>query len=184
MSSTNLDKIEKKIRESGEAEIAALEKETEKSIAQIRKEIAEEAEKAYQETRESRRSELELAPRRILSDARMEKKRALDSKKTEIVESVFEKARERILALDRKDKAEILKNLAENGRRQITDPVVYVDRKYADLLENAKAEDIGDFGVIIRSKDGSSSVDNTLGSVMNRLKISLKPAIVKMLFKD
>jgi vacuolar-type H+-ATPase subunit E/Vma4 len=182
--SASLDKIEKKIRESGDAEIAAMDAETEKAIARIKKEIVEEGEKAFQQACESRKSELELVPRRIMSDARMEKKKHVDSKKTEIVDGVFEKAKERITALGKKDKTAILKSLAENGSRQITDPVVYVDKQYSDLIENAKAEDIGDFGVIVRSKDGSSSVDNTLNNVMKSLQLSLKPAIVKMIFKE
>ena len=55
---------------------------------------------------------------------------------------------------------------------------LYVDAEYADLLDGAKLEKIGDFGVIVRSKDASSSVDNTLNSVMTTLELSLKPSIV------
>jgi len=150
----------------------------------VKKEIEEEAEKAYGEVLESRKKEIDLIPRRILSDARMEKKKKVDSKKTEMVEKVFAEAKSRIMKMGKKDKAAIMKSLAGDGAKNISDAVFYVDKEYADLLEGAKVESIGDFGVIVRSKDGSSSVDNTLNAVMNRLQLALKPAIVKILFKE
>lgn len=181
---TNLDKIERKIRETGDKEIEELEKDAEARIMRVRKEIEEEAQKAYGEVLANRRKEIDLIPRRILSDARMEKKKKVDSKKTEMVEEVFTQAKSRIMGMSKKDKAAIMKSLASNGSENIDDPVFYVDREYADLLEGAKVESIGDYGVIVRSKDGSSSVDNTLNSVMNRLQLSLKPTVVKILFKE
>ena len=181
---TNLDKIEKKIRETGEKEIEEIEKEADARIVQVKKEIEEEAEKAYGEVLDNRRKEIGLIPRRILSDARMEKKRSVDSKKTEMVDKVFTEARLRIMKMSKKEKAASMKSLASDGAKNIGDPVFYVDREHADLLEGAKAESIGDFGVIVRSKDGASSVDNTLNAVMKSLQLSLKPKIVKILFKE
>jgi vacuolar-type H+-ATPase subunit E/Vma4 len=180
----SLDKIEKKIRDMGEKEIEEIEKEAENKVSQIKSEISEEAEKTYNQVIEERKSELELIPRRILSDARMERKNEMDSCKAAMVEKAFEEAKTAILALNKKDKAKILKNLADNGSKQIDDPVIYVDAQYEDLLPGAQTEDIKDFGVIVRSADGTCSVDNTLNSVIKRFDLSLKPAIVKVLFKE
>jgi|WetSurMetagenome_2_1015567.scaffolds.fasta_scaffold05745_5 vacuolar-type H+-ATPase subunit E/Vma4 len=180
----SLDKIEKKIRDMGEREIEEIEKDAENKVSQIKGEIAEEAEKAHNQVIEERKSELELIPRRILSDARMERKNELDSRKAAMVEKAFEEAKTAVLALNKKDKAKILKSLADNGSKQIDDPVIYLDRQYEDLLPGAQVEDIKDFGVIVRSADGTSSVDNTLNSIIKRFDLSLKPAIVKILFKE
>lgn len=178
----SLDKIEKKIRESGEAEIEKIQKDAEENIAHIKSEIQEESKRAYEYRKQERKKELDLIPRRIISDASMEKKRAIDAKKTELVENVFEEAKARILKLSKKDKMKLLNNLIENASRQIPDPVVYVDKKYSDLVEGAETESIGDFGVIVRSADGTVSVDNTLDSIIGRLKTSVKPEIVKIIF--
>lgn len=180
----SLDKIEKKIRDMGEKEIEELEKEADARVAQIKSEISEEAGKAHAQVLEERKSELELVPRRILSDARMERKKEIDSRRAAMVDKAFEEAKAQVLSLGKKDKAKILKSLAENGSKQINDPVVYVDNQYADLLPEAETEDVKDFGVIVRSADGTSSVDNTLNSIMKRFDLSLKPAIVKVLFKE
>ena len=180
----NLDKIEKKIRSTGEKETEAFEKEADSKIAVIRSEIKEDAQRAYDAVLEERKKELELIPRRILSDARMERKKETDSVKALMVEKAFEGAKSAILAMNKKDKAKILKMLADNASQQITDPLVYVDKQYADLFEGAKMENIGDFGVIVRSIDGTISVDNTLNTILKRFDLSLKPAIVKVLFKE
>ncbi|MFZ2454860.1 MAG: V-type ATP synthase subunit E [Candidatus Altiarchaeia archaeon] len=180
----SLDKIEKKIRDMGDKEIEEIEKDADSKVAQIKGEIKEEAEKAHNQVIEERKSELELIPRRILSDARMERKNEIDSRKAAMVEKAFEEAKTAVLAMNKKDKAKILKSLAENGSKQITDPVIYVDRQYEDLLPGAQVEDIKDFGVIVRSNDGTVSVDNTLNSMIKRFDLSLKPAIVKILFRE
>ncbi len=180
----NLDKIEKKIRGAGEKEVDTLEKEADGKIAVIKNEIKEDAQRAYDAVLEERKKELELIPRRILSDARMERKKETDSVKALMVEKAFEGAKSAILAMSKKDKTRVLKMLADNASQQITDPVVYVDKQYSDLLDGATVEDIGDFGVIVRSGDGAISVDNTLNAIMNRFDLSLKPAIVKVLFKE
>jgi len=181
---TSLDKIEKKIRESGEKEIEEIDREAEDRIKVIKKEIEEEAEKAYSEVLGNRKKELDLIPRRILSDARLEKKKKIDAKKTEMVDKVFSEATARILKMTPKERSAVMKSLADNGAKTITDPVFYVDKAYSDLLPGAKTEDLKEFGVVIRSKDAGSSVDNTLASVMNGLQLALKPSIVKMLFKE
>jgi vacuolar-type H+-ATPase subunit E/Vma4 len=180
----NLDKIEKKIRSTGDKEIEALEKEADSKIAETRTEIKEDAQKAYDAVIEERRKELDFIPRRMLSDARMERKKEIDSTRANMVENAFEGAKSGILALNKKDKAKIMKMLADNGSQQIKDPVICADKQYADLLEGAEQEDLGDFGVIVRSKDGTISVDNTLNTIIKRFDLSLKPAIVKVLFKE
>jgi vacuolar-type H+-ATPase subunit E/Vma4 len=181
---TGPDKIERKIREAGEKEMEEIGKEAEARILQIRKEIEEEAEKAHAGVLNDRRKEIELIPRRILSEARLERKKKVDSKKTEMVEAVFSQAESRVMGMGRRDAAAIMKRLADKGAENIADPVFYVDKEYADLLEGAKAEKIGVFGVIVRNKEGTSSVDNTLNAVMDGLRLALKPAIVKIMFKD
>jgi len=114
----------------------------------------------------------------------MTRKKEIDSCKAAIVEKAFDEAKSAVLALGKKEKARILKNLADNGSRQINNPIVYADPMYAELLPGAQVEDIKDFGVIVRSADGTSSVDNTLNSIMKRFDLSLKPAIVKVLFRE
>ncbi len=178
-----IEKIEIRIRNAGQGEIAEIKKSAEKEIKRIEDEINSDALRAYQQIKEKRKQELFLIPKRIVSGAIMEKKRRIEEKKMGVVDNVFAIAKEKILSMNEDDKKKILKNLAEEGKKQVRKPVVYADKKYADLI-NANANNIGDFGVVIESEDKTLSIDNTLNNVMKRLEPDLKPRLAKVLFGE
>ena len=177
------EKIESKIKEKGNKEVKGIEGEAKKESDSIDKGIKAEEEKANKKVMDKRKQELELIPKRIISNARMERKLQVDSKKAEIVRSVFEGAKKKILDLDNKKKEKLLRSLAEDAKKNVRDPVLYVDKKYSKLI-NAKTKDIGDFGVIVESGDGSMRVDNTLNNLMLRMEPDLKAKVGGILFGD
>jgi len=178
-----LEKIEKSIREKGDGEIGEIEKKAEEETKEIEKGIEAEVEKAHKAVIEKRKQELELVPRRILSNARMERKLQIDSKKAKAVQDAFEDAKKRILGMSDKRKEKILKNLAEDGKKYVREPVIYVDKKYSKLIK-AEVKDIDDFGAIVENKDGSMRVDNTLDNLMLRMEPDLKARVGEILFGD
>lgn len=179
----SLEKIEKKIRESGKKETDGITKAADAQISNIKEDIDREAKTAYKKIRETRKQELILVPHRIISDARMLKKKELDEKKMEIIEKAFNKAAVEILNASDGEKKKILKRLADYGKKHIDDPVVFVDKKYAELID-ASVRDVGDFGVIVESKDGSVRIDNTLTIIMDRIRMRLIPDVARVLFGD
>lgn len=178
-----LEKIESKIREKGKREMKEIEKSVKIETDGVEKVMKAEEEKAHKKVMDKRKQELELIPKRIISNARMERKLQVDSKRAKIVHNVFEGAKKKILDMDNKRKEKLLKSLAEDARKGVRDPVLYVDKKYSKLI-SAKAKDIGDFGVIVESKDGSMRVDNTLNNLMLRMEPDLKAKIGGILFGD
>ncbi len=177
------EKIESKIKEKGNEEVKGIKGEAKKEIDGIEKDIKTGEEKANKKVMDKRKQEFELIPKRIISNARMERKLQVDSKKAEIVHNVFESAKKKILDMDSKKKEKLLKSLAEDAKKSVRDPVLYVDKKYAKFID-AKAKDIGDFGVIVESKDGSMRVDNTLDNLMLRMEPDLKAKVGGILFGD
>jgi len=178
-----LDKIEKRIRGKGDTEIREIEKTAEEETNEIERGIRTEVEKVHKAIVEKRRQELELIPKRIISNARMERKLQIDSKKTKVVQDAFEEAKNRILGMDDKKKEKILKNLAEDGKKHVKDPVLYVDKKYSKLIK-AEVKNIDDFGIIIESRDGSMRVNNTLNNLMTGIEPDLKAKVGGILFGD
>lgn len=177
-----LKEIELEIRKSGEEEIKKIEQETKKTIDEINKKIKEEAEIVYKQTKLRREKELSIIIKKIISDAQVLKRKKLNSKKAEILEKVFEKAREKILNLSDEEKRKVLENLSKE-KGGLSNYTIYVSKKYSYLLEDAKVDEkVDDFGVIIESKDGSLRIDNTLTNFINRMRIKLEPEIVKILF--
>ena len=177
----SLEKIEKKIRESGRTEIDEINKKADTQISRIRDDIDMDAKIAYKKIKEERNRELSLIHQRIISDARMFRKKEIDAKKMEIMDRVFDKAGINILNTNVEEKKRILKRLADYGKKHIENPVLFADKKYANLI-NASVRDIGDFGVVVESKDGSVRIDNTLTGIMKRIQARLKPDVARILF--
>lgn len=178
-----LENIEKRISDAGRKEIGDINRNADDEIRKIEDEINADALKAYRQVKEKRRQELVLVPRRIVSEAVMENKRSIESKKMEIMKKVFDTAKDRILSMDKEDKKKILKNLADEGKRYVKNPIVYADKEYADLIK-ANVRDINDFGVVVESEDMTLSINNTLTNVIKRLEPNINPRLAKILFGE
>lgn len=179
-----INEIEKEIRKSGHEEIKKITKDAEEEARKIREESEKEAKRRYQRIKEERKHEVELVHRRIISDSRMERNTRLDAKRSEIVQRVFDSARAKILNMGDNEKRKLLRRLVDEGKRHVEEPVVYVDREYAHLLNGVQVKKLDDFGALIESAEGKMRIDNTLGSIIKRRGPSLKPKITKILFRE
>jgi vacuolar-type H+-ATPase subunit E/Vma4 len=177
-----MKEIEERIRESGRKEVEGIMKEAEKEAENRRKEFEEEARKRGEGIIREAEIDAELVKRRILADSKLKVKEMADDRRNEIIEEVLERTRKRVMDLDSREKRSILAKLAEEGKKQIEDPVVFVDKKYVRLLSGAKPLAINDFGVIVRSRKGKSEVNNTLSKKMGQLNELLRHRIAEVLF--
>ncbi|HEX54848.1 MAG: hypothetical protein DRO90_00865 [Candidatus Altiarchaeales archaeon] len=175
--------IEKNIREDAKKRIDEINREMNETIKIIREEIENEIEKRVGEIRRDGEREAELTYKRIVTSANMKSKEIIEREKNELVEKVFKEARNRILNASDKEKTRILKILIEKGKEVIEDPIILVDKRYGSLVGKCKKADINDFGVILKSKDGYVTVDNTLNTIIKYSKVKLKPKIASILFK-
>ncbi|UCD02855.1 MAG: V-type ATP synthase subunit E [Candidatus Aenigmatarchaeota archaeon] len=160
--------IEREIRESGQKEIEQIKKDLSAQLEALRKKIDEKAGSEMRKLEERGRSELELERKRILAKANLRIKEQVEKKKDEIIEHVFEEAGARVIRMTGREKAKIMKFLADEAREGLDRPEVFADGKYATLLKGAKRASIGDFGVKVTS--GHISVDNTLSSKLKEIK--------------
>lgn len=179
----SLDMLEKKIRENGGLMITEIEEKSAKENKLIEEEIETEAKEAYQDIIDKGKKEAQLKYMQVISDARMRKKNQIDAKRADIVDRAFKEATNKILNLDDSKKTEILLNLASSGKKYVRDPIVYVNGKYSNLIK-AEIREIGDFGVMIESRDGGIRIDNTLTNIIDGLKPDLKPKVAKILFQE
>lgn len=177
-----LKEIEKEIEKKVELEIKRIEEEGEKALSKLREDIEKSSNELYQQTKLKKKKELEIELKRLISNARMMKKNKIALKKAELLDNVFQKAKEKILELDDQEKKKILENLAKD-RDRFPNSIVLIDKKYAHLLNDAKTSEIGDFGVVIESKEGHLRIERTLSKLIEQLRVRLEPEIVKILFK-
>ncbi|MEM2918848.1 MAG: hypothetical protein QXY62_05055 [Candidatus Altiarchaeota archaeon] len=177
-----LKEIEKEIEKKAELEIKKIEEEGEKALSKLREDIEKISTEQYQQTKLKKKKELEIEIRRLISNARMMKKNKIALKKAEILERVFQKAKEKILEMNDEEKRKILENLAKD-RDKFPNSIILIDKKYASLLRDAKTSEIGDFGIVIESKEGHLRIERTLSKLIEQLRVRLEPEIVKILFK-
>jgi vacuolar-type H+-ATPase subunit E/Vma4 len=116
-----------------------------------------------------------------ISNARVLARDIVESRKRELVDEVFKRARERVLALPDKDKKRLLEGMLSEAKEGIEHPKVIVDSSCAKYIRGVTNE-LGDFGFIVTDKEETIRVDCTLGSVLSRLKPAFEPDIAKMLF--
>lgn len=179
-----LKELEAKIRTDSNDEVKKIEAETKKEIAEIEEGIKAKAESEVEKVRKDGDGEVSRVKKRIIADANTQVKELLSAEKNRILEDVFAESVKSILALPDDEKKKVLAGLAKEGSLVVKDAKLLVDGKYKSLLAGSEAAEIGDFGVVIASKDGSLRIDNTLGSRMKQIKATLKPKLAALLFAE
>lgn len=174
--------IENKIREEGNKEIERINSIAENNVKIIEKVIEKYANSEAENVRKDLMNKAELTRRQIIADANIKAKQMRETEKNNLIEQVFGQAKMQILGADDKEKKAILEGLAKVGKKSIKDAEVLVDKKYAKLLKGAKSQDIGDFGVVVQSKDGKIKIDNTLNNRLKQMEIDLRPKVAEVLF--
>ncbi|OYT54105.1 MAG: hypothetical protein B6U72_03735 [Candidatus Altiarchaeales archaeon ex4484_2] len=177
-----LEELESRIMEDAEKQIQEITREAEGKIRNIRKEIERDADREAEKILKNGEQEANLTYRRIIADTVIKGKDRIEKRKNSIIDDAFERARKDILESSDREKRKFLESLIERDGDKVPEPQIWVDRKYASLIKEAKAGDIGDFGVVIQSRDGKIRIDNTLTNRINRLKTTLRPEMSSMLF--
>jgi len=178
-----METLIRSIEEAGRKEIDRIRKDTDAQIREIRKKFEEEAIGQAKKILDNAKSEAHLAKERILSNAKIEAREMADKKKNALIDNVFEKAKEMILSSGEAEKKKLLISLEEEGKRDIKNPEVFVDKKYANLIRSAKTMNLGDFGVLIKSRDGKETVTNTLTEKTEHIKTTMRHEVAKVLFE-
>jgi vacuolar-type H+-ATPase subunit E/Vma4 len=179
-----LKELEAKIRNDSTEEIRRIEAEMKKEIADLENGIKAKADNEVEKVKKEGDGEVSRVKKRIIADANTQVKELLSAEKNRLLDEAFAESVKAILALPDDEKKKILAGLAKEGSLVVKDAKLLVDGKYKSLLPGSEAADIGDFGVVIASKDGSLRIDNTLGSRMKQLKATLKPKLAALMFAE
>ena len=180
-----LKELENRLRKDAENKINSINKRTEEEIKKIRYDIEREAEINAEKIIRDGKKEAKLTYRRIIADAVIKSREAIEAEKNSIIDDVFERVKNKILKeMSDKERADLLNRIIDNDKDKVPNLEILIDKKYSSLIKGAKASNIGDFGVIIQSKNGTIRIDNTLNNKIKRLKVTLKPQIASILFKN
>ncbi|MFH1404443.1 MAG: V-type ATP synthase subunit E family protein [Candidatus Altiarchaeota archaeon] len=181
-----LEDLKDKIRKEAEEEISRIRAESESQISRLDSEVREEAERESEKIIRQAEKDAASVEKQVVGRARMDSARRVSSLKNQLLGEFFQGLHERILQLPEDEKRGIIRKMLEGHELLGPDPVILVDGKYAGLVESkleVRESDVGDFGVIIESRDGSARIDGRLGQHIGRLKPSLMPKVTRILFE-
>ena len=174
--------IESEIKKEGSKEIKRINKIADNNVKIIEEAIEKHAKNEAEKVRKESENKAELMRRQIIAEANIRGKQMIETRKNELIDQVFDNTKMQILGLEDKEKKEILQGLAETGKKSIKDAEIIVDKKYEKLLKGAKSQDLGDFGVVLQSKDGKVKVVNTLNNRLKQMETDLRPRVAEVLF--
>ena len=180
------ENLEKKLRERGLSELDKIKSKFDSEIDAIQKENKSEAKKLGKDMMKSLERESELNCQKLLGTHKSKLNSKYSYEKMHYCNLILEQAKEKINSLEDKNKAKFLKELANDKKLLPKDSKIIVDTKYFKLVNDMPdcvQGDVGDFGLIIESSDGSVKVDNTLTTLFKTKDVSLKPKIMKALFE-
>jgi V/A-type H+-transporting ATPase subunit E len=174
--------IENEIREEGSKKIAKINAVAQDNVKIIEQTIEKYAKSEAEKVGKSEMRKADLMRRQIIAEANIKAKQMKEGEKNKLIDQVFDNAKMQILGYDNKEKTAILEALAKEGKKSIKSADILVDKKYSKLLKDAKPADLGDFGVIVQSKDGKIRIDNTLNNLLKQMETDLRPKIAEVLF--
>ncbi len=182
--------IVNKIKSDAQHKANNIKQEAEQQAEQIKDEATKEAKQQAKEIREKGKQQAENKKKIMISQAHQQAKRKEMNAKEEIIETCFSKALEQLAAMNESSYNSLVKQLIEQGKKQINGPCTVEvatdkDEKIAKKLEipvTGKVEATG--GVILHSKQGTITIDNTFEGILKREKQRIRVEVGKLLFTE
>jgi len=182
------EKIIEQIKKDSEKEIKKIEKESDEEIQKINNVAKKKSEEEVDKIKLHGKKEAENEKKILISQAHQELNRKLMNEREEMIDKCFYKALEKLKNFSKSEYQHICENLMEKGMQTISgEKRVYIsriqDKEIAKKLGLDIAGEIKSIGgIIITSKDGKITVDNTFEGIIKREKQKIRNKVGKILF--
>jgi len=166
-----LEAVLEEIRERGREEVERIKRESQEEITRVLTAAQERAAKIKQAANEEVERQTAYIMSQEVSAANLQVKRELLNTQKELLDEVYQRAKEAIAGLPESFHREAIESLLKEAKTQIQGGIVHVNPRDRKLLEEilAKNPEFRDFsagtdvdidgGVIVESKDGSLQLD-------------------------
>lgn len=118
-----------------------------------------------------------------IAQARSEAKKLVLDKKKELIDIVFEKAKQKLASLNDDKRKKYIQTLIGKAKNEIEVATVYCNKKDKNFLQALKCEEtdiIG--GIIVENKDKSIRIDYTFETLLDNVKENSLQEIARRLF--
>jgi len=166
-----LEAVLEEIRERGRQEVERIRKESQEETARVLTAAQERAGKIKQAANEEVERQAAYIMSQEVSAANLQVKREMLNTQKELLDRVYQHAREAIAGMPESFHREAITNLLKEAKTQIQEGVVHVNSRHRKILEEVLSQNpefrnfsLGsdadiDGGVIVESRDGSLQLD-------------------------
>ncbi len=181
-----LDAIVEEIRAKGKAEADRISGETYQEVSKIISEAQSQAAKIRTAKEEAVRKEIERLRQQEMSSAHLEVKRAMLNARKELLDEVYENAKDAIQKLPAEKNQNILKSII--GKNENNNARIYSTKKdkatTKKLTKLDYADDIdGIGGVVIENKDGTEYLDFRFDTILKNVNEQSLKQVSDILFR-
>lgn len=205
--SSGADKIVSSILSDAQIKADAIIQEAEKEAALIEEEGGKEAALEKERIIENAKKQSSLKYQQLISEAKMNARRAELESREKIIESAFLKAEDELQKIastsseDYKESlikiiteasveiggGDLILSLKEDDFSKIKDMIPSIEKDVEEKSGNKTTLEMGDpintiGGAVVKTKDGNIEVNNTIESRMQRFKKILRSEVAKILF--
>jgi len=185
------EKIIEKIEKDCKKEIDTILKDAKKVASEIRKKTLAEARETSEHILSEAKRESENIKQTIIAKANQNARRKLLEGKEKIIKECLEKAKEKLFKLKGDKYKKTVEKLIKNGIELFGKDCMIIPSRKEDVevakklkvKVDEKRKTGASGGVIIVSKDGLQSINNTFDGILERKIDKIKTEIGKMLFK-
>lgn len=198
----NIDKITEKIAAGSKVEVDKILKEAKSNADEIISDAEKKAEALKAEIVARGERDAEREKQRIIANAKLQSRKLRLEAKEDVIKQTFKLAEDKLREIGSGEQySSVLAALIKEAQAVVGDDVEILTRKddlkvlsaeyLKKLSEDTKAhielsskniDTIG--GAIVRAKDGSSEVNNTIEMRMERMRGDLRPKVAKALFTE
>jgi V/A-type H+-transporting ATPase subunit E len=185
-----IEKIIQQIEEESKGEIDRIIDESRNEAEEILSTAIKEGKEECEKMKEKMEREIDQMEKRITSTARREANRSIMEAKEEVIMDCFKLAKEKLSSINDKKYVTTIKSFIERGKKIIGKKCMIVSSRKKDVeiakrmgIPTAKEEIKAIGGIIIRSMDGSISIDDTFDGILERKKESIRNLVARVLFE-
>ncbi len=197
MSEISVKKIIERIEKDVEDKIESIKQEKRKKAEKIRKEIEQEKERRCDELKKEKEREINTMKNRIISQAELESRKKRLTVREEMIERVFDKAKERLREMDPSDYKDYLQSSLEKITKLLEgDITIHCNSDERDMIDQVIGDiehsfgsveitdDLDTIGGIKANSDKGTSIDMTFEANLERKKKELRKEVSEILFLE
>jgi len=180
--------IIKQIKQDSKKEIQEIQKETQKQVKRIIQQAKKEAENEAEKIKNNGKNNSEKQKKIMISKANQDSKKEIMIAKEEIIDECFTKSIHKLSTIPENEYRKIVKNILIDAKEKIgKNCKVITSRSYdKEIARELNLEVVGTVdsngGVIVKSEDGRTIIDQTFKSILKREKENIRNKVGKLLF--